>query len=78
MQSRQSGGGAFLGSVTELTQAEIRRLPDLEQRVIASRVRFNAAQSAFGVDRIRKRNIGKEPNPAFFREYWAADEEHDK
>ena len=53
-------------------------LPELRQRAQVARAHFDATQKAFEVDRIRMRNIGKEPSPVLFRQYWDANETHDK
>ena len=77
-----------LGSVTELsarnsaelTRAQIKALPlpELRRRVQVARAHFDATQTAYETDRIRMRRIGKEPSPVQFRQYWEADEVHDK
>ena len=69
-----------LGSVTELTKAQLAAmpLPELRQRAQVARAHFDATYKAFEVDRIRMRNIGKEPSQLLFRQYWEADQIHDK
>ena len=77
-----------LGSVTELgaldsaklTRAQVKALPleELRRRVQVARAHFDATQNAYEIDRIRMRRIGKEPSPVLFRQYWEADEVHDK